>query len=216
MADLEALGVSKAGVSYGGENASGKARAFRDKALVGMPHRQALVFEGRVFTCNAGSVTTPLTFLVTADLRPDFVLRVPSGSVVQILGVETILEAAAGTVTEIDYRTTQNDVGNGTSSAATVGPQNLRSDAPRSSLCTARQLYTGDSSDETNPMTVHRRCFPLAQSSGLVPYEDHWYPEFGPVLKGAASFEIFVAATTTQATGFLVVHFAEWTTDEVL
>ena len=43
-------------------------------------HKKAL--QGRLWVANFGTVTTPLTFLVTADKRPDAVLRVPSGTTI--------------------------------------------------------------------------------------------------------------------------------------
>ena len=165
---------------------------------------------GRIFVVSFGSVTTPLTFLVTADKRPDWALRVPSGTTLIPISVETVLEAAAGTLTEIDIRIAQNDIGSGSSSAATVGPISTRTDQPVTSLVVARQLYTGDATAETNPVSVHRQTFPLAQSSGLIPYSDYWRPVFGSILVvGAGTLEGFVAATSTQATGFVVAMFAE-------
>lgn len=184
-------------------------RGLRDGTISMADLLQVLIMEGRGYVATMGSVTTPLTFLVTAANRPDAWLRVPSGTAIIPLAVETVLESAAGTATEIDVRLAQNDIGNGTSSAATAGPFNLRSDAPRSSLVTPRQLATGDTTAETNPVTLHRRCFPLAQASGLGPYEDFWLPTPGPILIGPATLEVYVAATTTQATGFVTFCWVE-------
>lgn len=181
----------------------------RDGALFTAGQWEKLMEAGRVFVVNCGTVTTPLTFLATAANRPDWVIRVPSGTTIRPLLVETVLESAAGTATEIDIRQAQNDLGNGTSSAASVGPINLRSDVPYSSLCTARQLYTADATAETNPVSLHRRCFPLAQATGLIPYEDFWVPVVSPTLVGPASLEGYIAATTTQATGYVQIWFAE-------
>lgn len=191
-------------------NAAERAReGTRDGAAFMADLKMKLGLQGRLFVVNAGSVTTPLTFLVTAANRPDVVLRVPTGTTILPFVVETVLEAAAGTATEIDVRMAQNDIGNGTSSAASVGPVNLRTDAPLTSLVIARQLYTADATAETNPVSVHRQTFPLAQASGLVPYSDYWVPTCVPLLIGPASLEVFIAATTTQATGFVQIIFGE-------
>ncbi len=187
----------------------------RDGAIFTADWKQKMAEMGRVFVVNCGSVTTPLTFLVTADKRPDWALRVPSGTAIVPIIVETILEAAAGTNTEIDIRMAQNDIGSGTSSAATVGPINLRPDVPYTSLVTARQLYTGDATAETNPVSLHRRCFPLAQNTALIPYEDFWEPSVTPPIIGPATLEGFIAATTTQSTGYVVIMFAEFPTGRV-
>ena len=205
------LASSNTNTMLNGANAAERAlESTRDGALFTASLQTKLGLMGRIFAVSCGSVTTPLTFLVTAANRPDWVLRVPSGTTLIPICVETVLEAAAGTATEIDIRLAQNDLGNGTSSAATAGPINTRTDVPVTSLVTARQLYTGDATAETNPVSLHRRCFPLAQASGLIPYEDFWTPEFGSILVvGPSSLEGFVAATTTQATGFVVIRFAE-------
>ena len=181
----------------------------RDGSLFVADYKLKLALQGRVFVVNAGTVTTPLTFLVTAANRPDVVLRVPSGTTVMPLVVETVLEAAAGTATELDVRMASNDIGSGTSSAASVGPLNLRSDGPVTSAVTARQLYTADATAETTPISLHRKTWPLAQATGLEPYVDYWMPDVPPILVGPASLAIYIAATTTQATGFVQILFAE-------
>ena len=184
-------------------------RGLRDGSLSMADFLEVMIMEGRGYVANMGSVTTPLTFLATAANRPDAWLRVPSGTAILPLAVETILESAAGTATEIDIRMAQNDIGNGTSSAATVGPLPLRSDAPRTSNVTPRQLATGDTTAETNPVSLHRRCFPLAQATGLVPYEDFWTPRPMAILVGPATLEVFIAGTTNQATGFVLFRWLE-------
>ena len=167
--------------------------------------------EGRVFVANMGSVTTPITFLVTAANRPDAWIRVPSGTTIIPISVHVTLEAMAGTATEIDVRTCANDIGNGTSSAADVGPLNMHRGSSITSLCTARQLATADTTAETTPISIYRKSYILANAAGedskgaFVTREMMGYP----VLKGAATWEVFVAATTTQAVGYVVMTWAE-------
>ena len=187
------------------------ARGTRDGALFTADWKQALVMEGRVWVANMGSVTTPLTFLVTAANRPDAWLRMPSATAVIPLRVEAVLEAAAGTVTELDLRMAYNDIGNGTSSAATVGPVNYSPNnaGALTSAVIPRQLATADTTAETTPISIHRVTFPLAQATGLVPYVDLFEPIVCPILIGPATLELFIAATTTQATGFVQMIWAE-------
>lgn len=205
---VKASTLSPERVSNGVERAI---RGTRDGAMFTAEWYQSLVMEGRVWVANMGTVTTPLTFLTTAANRPDAWLRVPSGVAIIPLTVEVILESAAGTATEIDIRAAFNDIGNGTSSAASVGPVNYspNNGSGLTSSVTARQLATGDTTAETTPISLHRRCFPLAQASGLVPYEDFWRPAPAPILIGPATLEVFIAATTTQATGFVQMIWAE-------
>ena len=211
MANALQVDVRQAAVTRATADGTGTKglRGLRDGSLSGADWLQVLLLEGRGYVANFGAVTTPLTFLITADKRPDAWLRVPSGVTILPLAVETVLEAAAGTATEIDIRLAHNDVGDGTSSPASVGPMNLRSDAVGGSLVTPRQLATGDVTAETSPISLHRRTFPLAQASGLTPYEDLWLPRPCPILVGPATLEVFVAATTTQATGFVIIRWIE-------
>lgn len=186
-------------------------RCTRDGTLFTADYFESLAMQGRIFSANMGTVTTPLTFLITAANRPDAWIRVPSGTAILPIKATVVLESAAGTVTEIDVRIAQNDIGNGTSSAADVGPRAHRTDAPLASLCTARQLATGDTTAETNPLSIYRRTYARADEAGIdwrgieVTRELMGYP----LLLGAATWEVFVAATGTQATGYVVLTWAE-------
>lgn len=188
-------------------------RALRDGTLVTVPLYDALAMEGRIFTATMGSVTTPLTFLATAANRPDAWIRVPTSTTILPISVTVALEAFAGTVTEIDVRIADNDIGSGTSSAATAGPlTNRASSTAVTSACTARQLATADTTAETNPRTIWRKTIPTASAAGndiagsfTVTRDMMGYP----VLYGPSTWEVFIAATTTQATGFVVMQWAE-------
>lgn len=186
----------------------------RTGAAYVLPEFEALAYLGRVFAANMGSVTTPLTFLTTAANRPDAWIRVPSGTTIIPVQANIVLETSTGTATEIDVRIASNDIGNGTSSAATVGPQSTRTDAPVTSLCTARQLATADTTAETTPISVYRRTFgPVSDTTtpgGLQRGIDATREIMGfPICVGPATWEIFIAATTTQATGFVIMQWAE-------
>lgn len=192
-----------------GNNGLRDLECTRDGALFTADMFLKLGLQGRIMVASFGSVTTPLTFLVTAANRPDWVIRVPSGTAIIPISVDITLEAAAGTATEIDIRICSNDIGIGTSTAATV-LTSTRTDNPFTPATAGRHLYTADATAETTPVSVHRKTFPLAQASGLMDYSDFWRPEFGEiVVVGAGSFLGYIAATTTQATGFVVVKYAE-------
>ena len=211
MSEIRVVGstVPTRGTSDGGFMSP---RANREGVIATMDHMDMLAREGRVFGANMGSVTTPLTFLVTAANRPDAWIRVPSGTTIFPISAIVALEDFAGTDTEVDVRIAQNDIGNGTSSAADVGPRTLRTDATITSNCVARQLATGDTTAETNPLSVYRTTVNTANAAGndlagrVVAERRHMgYP----VLVGPASLEVFVAASTTQATGFVVITWGE-------
>ena len=194
---------------------------LRDGAGITADWLEALAQAGQVFVANMGSVTTPLTFLVTAANRPDAWIRVPANTTILPLSCYVALESMVGTAQEIDVRICANDIGNGTSSAASVGPLSVKTGtnySPTAGNCTARQLATADTTAETSPVSVYRRTYIRADDAG-----SDWKgieidrAKMGyPVLVGAATWEVFVAATSTQATGFVVMAWAEITTPRVV
>lgn len=188
-------------------------RALRDGTLVSIPWYDALALEGRVFVAQNGDETTPLTFLALAANRPDAWIRVATSTIVIPLSCTVTIEAGAGTVTEIDLRTAQNDIGNGTSTAASVGPLASKTSAPIASTSTVRHLATADTTAGTNEVTVWRKTLPFAMATT----EGNEFPTFDitremmgyPVLVGPASIMLYISATTTQATGFVTWKWAE-------
>ena len=208
MADMYGLAIVKT-PSRVAEGSNIRQRLTRDGITI--PYLENLAMQGRIFSANMGTVTTPLTFLVTAANRPDAWIRVPDGTAILPIKCTVVLESAAGTVTEIDVRICQNDIGNGTSSAADVGPLSLRTDSPVTSGCTARQLATVDTTAETSPVSLYRRTYARADEAGIdfrgieVTREQMGYP----ILMGAATWEVFIAATATQATGYVIMTWAE-------
>lgn len=188
-------------------------RGFRDGTVVVADHLEALAQEGRVFAANNGSATTPLTFLIVGANRPDAWLRVPTGTTCIPISCRVVLEAATGTVTEIMLRVAQNDIGNGTSTTASLGPLPTKTSAPFTANVVCRHLATGDTTAETNPVEVYRRTYPFA----LATAEGHEPPgavitraDMGyPVLVGPASLSLLIDATTNQPTGFVTWIWAE-------
>src|SRR3990167_2654961 len=140
-------------------------RALRDGTLVTADYFEVLSQEGRVFAANNGSATTPLTFLIVGSNRPDAWLRVPSGTTCLPIMCRVVFEAAAGTVTEIMLRIAQNDIGNGTSTTASLGPLPTKTSAPFAANVVCRHLATGDTTAETNPIEVYRRTFAFVQAT---------------------------------------------------
>lgn len=213
MADLKVLrSVKTPGRDTSdASNFYGDARATRDGVLFSASYFESLAMQGRIFSANMGTVTTPLTFLTTAANRPDAWIRVPSGTTILPIKVNVVLEGATGTATEIDVRIAQNDIGNGTSTAADVAPRSHRTDAPVASNCTARQLATADTTAETNPLSIYRRTYARADEAGIDFRGIEAAREIMgfPILVGAATLEVFIAATSNQATGFVIITWAE-------
>ena len=214
----------KPGVSPGRVTDDGAwmaAHALRDGSVVVADYFEGLGQAGRIYYANMGTVTTPLTFVVTAANRPDAWIRVPAGTTILPLGCNVVLESAGGTVTEIDVRIAANDIGNGTSSTADVGPRSAKMgslSAATAGNCTARQLATGDTSGETTPISVFRRTYARADEAGIdfrgieVTRAMMGYP----VVVGAGTWEVFIAGTGTQATGYVVMVWGEIPSTDVV
>lgn len=190
-------------------------RLNRDGSLYVVDHFESLAEQGRVFASNHGTLTTPLTFLALATNRPDAWIRNPSASGVfaKPMRIKVALEAAAGTVTEIEVRLSKNDIGNGTSTAASLGPVSTRTDSGYTAACIPRHLATGDTTAETTPVTLWRSSYPFAQATaeGNDPLGFEITREMlgNPVMDENSSLIVFISATTTQATGFVVFQWAE-------
>lgn len=188
-------------------------QGFREGSIGVVDFKQRMFAAGYGAIANCGSVTTPLTFLTTAANRPDAWLRVPAGRAIMPVLVQVVLETSTGSATEIDVRMCQNDIGNGTSSAATVGPISTRTDnAGITSLVVPRQLATADTTAETAPVSLYRRTFgPVSDitTPGSANRGIDWEPNTAPLLVNASTLEVFIAATTAQATGFVIFHWVE-------
>ncbi len=192
------------------------AQGFREGSMSFVDFTNKMAAAGRVFNANFGTVATQLTFLAQAANRPDFWIRVPSSTTIIPVACNIALGAMAGTVTTIDMRIASNDIGNGTSSAASIGPLNMRTDQPlagggAAGNCTARQLATADTTAETSPQTIWKNVAIRADDAGG-PQQD-WHTtrdQMGyPFLVGAGTWECFIWATTTQATGYATMTWIE-------
>lgn len=190
-------------------------RVNRDGSLYTVDYFESLAEQGRVFASDHGTLTTPLTFLALASLRPDAVLRNPaaSGVFAKPMRIKVVLEAAAGTVTECEVRLTKADPGNGTSTAASQGPISTRTDSGVVAACVPRHLYTGDSAAESSPVTLWRSVYSFVQATaeGNDPLGFEITREMMgyPTLDENSGLLVYVSATSTQATGFVVMQWAE-------
>lgn len=191
-------------------------QGWRDGSMSTVDFIERMSAAGRLMTANFGSVVTALTFLITAANRPDMFIRVPSGTTIIPVKLDIAFNSMAGTVTMVDSRVCLNDIGNGTSSAATVGPVNSRTDNPATGsgvagLCIARQLATADTTAETTPFSLFRHSYIRADDAGSNEKNLHLKrDDLGrPFLVGPCTWETFVQATTTQATGFGIKSWIE-------
>lgn len=172
--------VKNRSVSFAGDGTYVYARGTPDGSCYVAPFNFGYAIDGRLFGASFGSVSTPLATPATTSItaqRPQAWIRVPSGTLVVPARIAITVESAGATTQgEIALATSQNDVGNGTSSAGPT-PVCLNADATRTSNCTARQLATGDVTAEVGLHEFDRFSFAAsaanqkfvwsAQESGL-------------------------------------------------
>lgn len=166
-----------------------------DGALFTAPQGLGVGFEGRIFGANMGLVTTPLTTAATTAIGntiPHAWIRVPDGTAIIPLYAKLTIEGSGITTQgEAEMLIAQNDIGNGTSTAADAGPICLNTAAPVTSACTARQLATGAATAPTNPLDLARWSFALSTVNTSFEWRGQ---EYGvtPVIRGAGSWAIYL------------------------
>jgi len=169
---------------------------------------------GRTFHAQQGDAATLLAFVETAydEDQPQFALRVPTGKTVIPLSLVTTLQDQAGTDTHVIWSTTTNDIGDGTSTAATISA--MRRDAPHGSGCTARSLYTGNATAATGLIEIARFLDPFAAQAGSMPKYAWNIKEAAaiPILVGPATLQLHMVATGTAVSGFGEYVWAEFDT----
>lgn len=160
---------------------------------------------GRTFHTQQGNAATLVDFVETAydEDQPQFALRVPSGVTVIPVSLIVTMQDQVGTDNHVVWSTTTNDIGNGTSTAATITP--MRTDAPFASQCTARSLYTGNATAATGLIEFARFVDPFAAASTAPRPRYEWnIKDAGaiPVLVGPATLQAHIVATTDGPQGF--------------
>ncbi|MCR4339251.1 MAG: hypothetical protein NUW01_05105 [Gemmatimonadaceae bacterium] len=169
---------------------------------------------GRTFHAQQGNAATLVDFAETAydEDQPQFALRVPTGKVVIPLSLIITLQDQAGTDTHIVWSTTTNDIGDGTSTAATISA--MRRDAPHASGCTARSLYTANATAATGLIEIVRFLDPFVAAAGTMPKYAWNIREAAaiPILVGPATLQVHIAATGTAPAGFGEYVWAEFDT----
>lgn len=188
-------------------------RGMRDGSLVNTSSWEAAAAEGRVLSANIGSAATPVAFIQAyAANRPSAWLRVPSGVQAVPLEFWASFSAMVGTVTQVDVRVSESDIGNGTSTQATQGPFSNKVNAAVAvpSGCFVRYSATGDTSAEVNPRTLFRKTYIIANTQDgdkgiLVTREMMGFP----ILIGPATLEVYMHATTTAPSGYAGFHWLE-------
>ena len=199
MTDLNAL-VNNTSVSRTGLGWT-SLRATPDGALYTTDVGGSLGIEGRIFAANMGLVTTPLATAATTAIvntTPHAWIRVPDGTAIVPLYARIVVESQSITTQgEISLLIAQNDIGNGTSSAADAGPINLNTAAPVTSACTARQLATGAATAPTNPLELTRFSFAASAVNQAFEWDARSLGVFA-VVRGEGSWAIYIGGNAVN------------------
>jgi len=196
MSDIRGIASAETRYTTNQDNAYLGAQMTRDGALYTCPWPQRLALAGRVFAAGIGTLSDgeALPAAAITTLRPQLWIRVPANTTIIPLYASVQIEGASAEV-EIRMVTMTVDCGNGTSSAADYGPINLRTDAPVTSLCTARQEATGDVTAETGicPLAgmYHDDAAGTSQASSLWV----WNPDVKPVCVGASTWALYIGGS---------------------
>ena len=201
MSDLRAISVISPSRPTSG---LADLRMTPDGALYTVKHGLSVGIEGRVFGAYAGSITTPLTTAATTAIvntTPHLWVRVPEGTAIIPLSCKLTIESSGITTQgEASILIAQNDIGSGTSTAAT-GPVSLNTAAPVVSACTARNLATGAATAPTNPLELTRFSWALSTANTTFEWNvgqlGYW-----PIVRGAGSFAMYLG-------GNAVVYYAQ-------
>lgn len=180
--------------------------SYRDGSLATSDFIQKMIVNGRGFAASFGQNGTLLTTNAQALNRPSAWLRVPAGTTILPFTFAVGQGDTNATATAIHFviRTAANDIGNGTSSAATLGPISLapNNTSNYTSQVTARQLATGDTTAETNPVELVHEEVIAASAAGsdgrnfVWPLSDR---AALPLLIGPATFQFFIYSSTANA-----------------
>ena len=209
-------------VNASGSSPNALATLRAEQVLV--PNYYQWALEGRILVANRGVITTPIVSGHTSidEDQPEFVVRVPSGTTVIPLYIETVVETAltASVVHEIMYAYAANDIGNGTSTAVT--PINLLTSGGRATATVVRREYTGNSTAPTSTSEFARWGTTTGATVGNITHGDittyRWSAAtagFAPILRDASSLMCYAASATTSVTAFMTIVYAEFLSSEL-
>jgi len=198
---------------------TGDVAITRQGALIAQDQILEWTLQGKTFHAQIGDAVTLVDFVETAydEDQPQFALRVPAGATVIPFSLSAEFQDMAGTNTHVIWSMCNNDIGNGTSTAATISA--MRSDAPVATLCTARSLYTANATAATAPKEIIRWVDAFADVNTFVPAHFKWdlmSSGVVPVLVGPATLFMHAVSTTDGPEGFAEVAWVEFVTSTVV
>tara|TARA_Y100000310_G_scaffold187507_1_gene187544 strand:- start:565 stop:1236 length:672 start_codon:yes stop_codon:yes gene_type:complete len=189
--------------------------------LITMPWYQQAVFDGRVFQVQLGTENAPINSTTAIDDELVWAtVDVPATTVIVPVYVEVNV-ATWTTGTLIDFMLEVDNAANRYSSGGTAfTPLNLNAGSGSTSNCTA---YVGtDVAASAKTSGGSLEVARLAGSENAVSTSTGSETQFrwfvgdqpGPVLAGLSSLLLHFGAASADVTGYGVIQYAEWTTNE--
>lgn len=180
---------------------------------------QGLVSAGRVFTANAGTATSPITFAGPYDADgPDLVVDVPTGTAIMPLFLSVYYEAVGTTLLLETFASASGTLGIVGASGTNVTPRSLRvGGGGASSNCTVDGAVdaAGCTAQTGNLVEFARSGYELAEAMAAT--EDWATRKFswsagqdGPAPLVIGDGSIFVHASSQAGTGFITLTWAEF------
>jgi hypothetical protein len=209
MADMKLRGATT-GRAVVGNNQMADMAGTRDGIAYSMDWVVSKAIEGKLFTAQLGTLTTPVVFRIGIDLdQPEMVIDVPQGVTMIPVHIAVYLEDMAGTDTEIVAAANPALCGAGTSTAGTILSKRINGNF--ASGCKFYYTYSADCVDPANYDEFWRDGDPIAQAAGSPKKRFEWTPASAPppVLVGPASLVIWIDGTTTAPGGYAKVAWVE-------
>ena len=186
---------------------------LRDGSLITAPWALARAIEGKVFTAQLGTGTTPILGDAYDADQPFIALDVSDGFAAVLLKIQVYVEAASGLVNEVIAETSTAKAGAGTSTAIT--PVNHKSNGGSAAGTTAFGAYSGNAVAVTGGVEFWRDGDPYIQAATSQNSLYVWTYEAGPiVLVDASSVQVHLAGAA-DPTGYARITYVEMLASEV-
>lgn len=190
-------------------------QGFREGTISTATFYQRLSAAGMVRTGNIGTIVTPIASVSYVILRPEIALRCTSATTMTIpVSLKLSFTVSTGTVVQWWTETGTNDMGNGTSTAATLGPLNLRNDKTDVGDNVLRYRYTGDATAMTGKRELWRYAHELGTAAGAwvpgtVTYAPLLQEGVMPMIAGLGTWATYQVDTGTPDSYYAQVTWIE-------
>lgn len=223
--------------SAGSDGTKVPIRVNRRGEVVTMPWLISLALEGKLFTAYVGSISAPATFFgasQTALVLEDAEIAIRnvsgSGRVFMPVYIGIVFEAAAAaTVNEVVFYSSNVDIGAGTSTTLAANPlttvngfvNNFVNGVRGNSAATVQSLYSAAGNTQSGVNEFYRSGYPSSnQDVTLAPRTLYEWSALqngnAPLVTAPGTIAVAVGSGTAAGnTGFLVATWAEFSSDEI-